>query len=81
MTISDLGAELHRRAVAAKAVLDLIPEDIGVERECALIDAAAAPVHEIAERIASLPVNGGLDNAVKEMAEAWLDGKYWQRYG
>jgi hypothetical protein len=76
-----LGIALHRAAMTTKAILDAIPEDIGAVRECALVDAASDPVHEIAEQIAALPGNGGLENAVKEMAGAWLEGKFWQRYG
>ncbi len=76
-----MGIALHRAATAAKVVMDAIPDDIAPEPWCALVNAASDPVYEIAEQIAALPVNGGLDNAVKEMADAWLDGKYWQRYG
>lgn len=43
--------------------------------------AASGPVFEIADRIASLPASGSLQNAVKEMAAAQQEGRYWQRFG
>jgi len=61
----------------AKAAIEAIPEDISVDDEFRMIQAASTTAADIAERIAAMSPRNKREAAVHARAAAWLEGTYW----
>lgn len=77
--LTSLDDMLHLAALKARDEIEAIPADVGVEAECAAIDAAGAPVFDLAERILALPAHGKAELGISALAAAWIDGTYWMK--
>lgn len=72
-----LGILLQQAMTYSKAKIDALPDDITVDDEFAMIDAASAPAFAIAQTISSLPARSETEIRIKATAAAWIDGTYW----
>ncbi|ESZ17720.1 hypothetical protein X735_11195 [Mesorhizobium sp. L2C085B000] len=72
-----LGILLQQAMMYSKAKIDALPDDITVDDEFAVIDAASAPAFAIAQTISSLPAQSETEIRIKATAAAWIEGTYW----
>ncbi|MEZ0170773.1 hypothetical protein [Microvirga sp. TS319] len=77
LDIVPLGRSLDREAMKAKAAIEAIPEDISVDDEFWMIQAASTAAADIAQRIAAMSPRNKREAAVHARAAAWLEGTYW----
>jgi len=75
---SSMSAELHASVMKTRTTIANIPDDIEIEEECRLVDAASAKACQIARKIVARPATNTRQRRVKGLAAAWLDGTYPQ---
>ncbi|TIM82074.1 hypothetical protein [Mesorhizobium sp.] len=72
-----LGILLQQAMLYSKAKIDALPDDVSVDDECGMIEAASAPAFALAETILSLPARSENEIRIKATATAWIEGTYW----
>lgn len=77
-SVVSLGAVLHQAALASRAIIDAIPDDVSIDDEMSLIAGAIAPVDRIAWMILNTPSLNDEAEEITSRACAWLDDQYWK---